>query len=188
MTTKNQNSRRRLLKAAAGVGGLYSAGKMLPETWTRPVVDTVTLPAHAQTSGPFYDVFFIPTIASGNSRPGGILDLIVPAAYAQNTVEIHLCLEPAGDMARVDLVAPNESPDGGGVHLSAMAPIGGEPVLFSVEAKGNDCPEPEGLDTLVQVDSLAKGTVFSGEEEFFPFDLTQQACNLPDLASCEAEN
>jgi len=56
MTTRNKNSnheenaRRRLLKTIAGTGGAIAAGSMLPEKWTRPVVDQALLPAHAQTS------------------------------------------------------------------------------------------------------------------------------------------
>jgi len=47
MTT---NKRRRLLKAIAAGGGAVIAGRSLPETWSRPVVDSLALPAHAQTS------------------------------------------------------------------------------------------------------------------------------------------
>jgi hypothetical protein len=53
MSENNQNNRRRLLKAIAGAGGVVTAGKLLPETSPRPVVDAVSLPAHAQTSGVF---------------------------------------------------------------------------------------------------------------------------------------
>ena len=42
--------RRKLLKNIAAGSGLVVAGKSLPESWTRPVVDSILLPAHAQTS------------------------------------------------------------------------------------------------------------------------------------------
>ena len=45
--TNDKNSRRSLLKKLA-VGGI--AGAALPTQWSRPVVDSVMLPAHAQTS------------------------------------------------------------------------------------------------------------------------------------------
>jgi len=48
--TDNREARRRILKTIAGVGGAFTAGSMLPEKWTRPVVDQALLPAHAQTS------------------------------------------------------------------------------------------------------------------------------------------
>ena len=47
-----ENSRRNLLKAIAAGSCTLIAGKSLPEKWARPVVDSVTLPAHAQTSAP----------------------------------------------------------------------------------------------------------------------------------------
>ena len=48
--SENQSSRRRLLKSVA-VGGVFSAAKGIPGSWTRPVIESVVLPAHAQTSG-----------------------------------------------------------------------------------------------------------------------------------------
>jgi hypothetical protein len=47
---KSSESRRKLLKSIAAGSGAIVAGKSLPESWSRPVVDSVLLPAHAQTS------------------------------------------------------------------------------------------------------------------------------------------
>jgi hypothetical protein len=47
---KSSESRRKLLKSIAAGSGAIVAGKSLPESWNRPVVDSVILPAHAQTS------------------------------------------------------------------------------------------------------------------------------------------
>ena len=52
-----QGSRRKLLKSVAVGGGAVAAGKMLPEQWARPVVDSVMLPSHAQTSDPSLGAF-----------------------------------------------------------------------------------------------------------------------------------
>jgi len=52
-TKQNKNtegSRRKILKSMAVGSGAIIAGKSLPDTWVRPVVDSVILPAHAQTS------------------------------------------------------------------------------------------------------------------------------------------
>jgi len=46
----SENKRRKLLKSIAAGSGAIVAGKSLPENWTRPVVDSVMLPAHAQTT------------------------------------------------------------------------------------------------------------------------------------------
>lgn len=48
---KNDQARRKLLKAITGAGGAIAAGNMLPDKWARPMVDAALLPAHAQTSG-----------------------------------------------------------------------------------------------------------------------------------------
>ena len=60
-TEKNRESRRRLLKTITYTGGAAATLKGLPDTWTLPVVDTVMLPAHAQTSpGGFQATCMIP--------------------------------------------------------------------------------------------------------------------------------
>jgi hypothetical protein len=43
-------SRRKLLKSIATGSGAIVAGKSLPESWSKPIVDSVVLPAHAKTS------------------------------------------------------------------------------------------------------------------------------------------
>lgn len=48
---KSNESRRKLLKSIATGSGAVIAGKNLPENWARPVVESVLLPLHAQTSG-----------------------------------------------------------------------------------------------------------------------------------------
>lgn len=47
---EKQSGRRKLLKSVVAGGGAVTAAKMLPEQWARPVVDSVLLPSHAQTS------------------------------------------------------------------------------------------------------------------------------------------
>ena len=48
---KSSENRRKLLKSIATGSGAVIAGRSLPESWSRPVVDSVLLPSHAQTSG-----------------------------------------------------------------------------------------------------------------------------------------
>ena len=43
---------RRKLLAALGAGGVVTSQTSLPQAWTRPVVETLMLPAHAQTTAP----------------------------------------------------------------------------------------------------------------------------------------
>ena len=102
-TNKKTNARRAILKSMAAGGGAIAAGKMVPEKWTQPVIESVVLPAHAQTSPG--DVPTFPGLSglySGNTVIAGlggnglngvlvaeskginkrILDYMVPAAYA----------------------------------------------------------------------------------------------------------
>jgi len=48
-TARHSHSRRRLLQSLAA-GGAAVTVKALPEKWTRPVLDTTLVPAHAQTT------------------------------------------------------------------------------------------------------------------------------------------
>ncbi len=45
---KPTDSRRKLLKSIAAGSGAVVAGKTLPESWSKPVVDSIILPAHAE--------------------------------------------------------------------------------------------------------------------------------------------
>ncbi|MCP3908768.1 MAG: hypothetical protein GY712_12215, partial [Oceanicoccus sp.] len=47
---KSPDSRRKLLKSIAAGSGAVVAGKTLPESWSKPVIDSVMLPAHAETT------------------------------------------------------------------------------------------------------------------------------------------
>lgn len=47
---KHGKSRRKLLKSIAAGSGAIVVGKSLPDSWSRPTVDSVLLPAHATTS------------------------------------------------------------------------------------------------------------------------------------------
>lgn len=49
VTRSGVERRRRALKALSG-GSVLAAGGLLPDQWARPVIQTVLLPAHAQTS------------------------------------------------------------------------------------------------------------------------------------------
>ena len=51
---KSSESRRKLLKSIAAGSGVIVAGKSLPESWSRPVVDSIMLPVHGQTSPTSY--------------------------------------------------------------------------------------------------------------------------------------
>jgi len=78
---KSSESRRNLLKSIAAGGGAIVAGKTLPEKWTAPVVDSVLLPAHAQTS-PAPTTTVAPTTTAAPCTP-----CLVAATYCEGQGE-----------------------------------------------------------------------------------------------------
>lgn len=88
MTTarKTRDARRKLLKSLVAGGGVMASGKILPDHWSAPVVESVVLPAHAQTtSGPIDGVFLAePTFVNldDTAEPDSILDLFAEPAHA----------------------------------------------------------------------------------------------------------
>lgn len=73
MTNKTKPSRRRLLKTIAAAGGAITAAKALPENWTKPVVDSVLLPVHAQATGVTYSIeCSVENLAEPICGPSGI--------------------------------------------------------------------------------------------------------------------
>ena len=87
---KSSESRRKLLISIAAGSGAIVAGKSLPESWSRPVVDSVILPGHAQTSpGTTYSGSLeIPPIGavdpSQETLLASIINFVVPTASAGN--------------------------------------------------------------------------------------------------------
>jgi len=138
MTEKKPSSetssqgRRGVLKLilAGGAAGTVAA---LPNTWTRPVVEAVVLPAHAQLStlAASYQTTgtanIVPTTA-----PVGLVDFVVPSAVAgvRTSEDYIICITVAAGVAHVhvNLGAPHccsligEGPIGGGSF--ALAPCG----------------------------------------------------------------
>ncbi len=94
MTDHNDNrkdARRQLLKTLVAGGGVMASGKLLPDEWSRPVVESVLLPAHAQTTGDDSDdeVDYDGVFAFVNVDPvytpheeEGILDMFAGPAHA----------------------------------------------------------------------------------------------------------
>ena len=102
----SDKSRRKILKSIAVGSGAVIAGKSLPENWSRPVVDSVMLPAHAITSGgPFAGpgLTRVPSLES-DSIFAQAADTLVPEAQAI-TIVPYVCVEPnaAFDKATVKL-------------------------------------------------------------------------------------
>ena len=86
------SSRRKLLKSVVAGGGAATVAKLMPDQWSRPVVDSVMLPSHAQTSispyGPFYTMVMVGMNESSDQMAEQgfseeLLEFFTPAAQAQ---------------------------------------------------------------------------------------------------------
>lgn len=97
-------SRRRLLKAIGG--GTVAGATLLPGHWSKPIVDTVLLPAHAQTSGPCNVQCGFRVRLSWNNLGSTDADLDLEiqtpggtrvAPKAENGVRAGQCLQHEGD-------------------------------------------------------------------------------------------
>ncbi len=96
-----RRSRRRLIQVLTA-GGVITSAKLLPTEWAQPVVESVSLPAHAQTTGEVIEL--------GNNEPFG-----AAAASPPERPESLLAsgVETAGDMLRRVITAAHagDEPD-----------------------------------------------------------------------------
>jgi len=90
---KTKENRRKLLKSLAAGGGAIIAGKTLPEKWTKPAVDAVMLPAHAQTSVGTYSGSSTQASIGSDSTFARALDSLVPQAHARAIYELSWCIK-----------------------------------------------------------------------------------------------
>ena len=126
---KSSESRRKLLKSIAAGSGAIVAGKSLPEEWARPVVDSVMLPVHAQTSveAPSF-------VSQGGPLPSASLDseslfadlsdALVPEAKANSFDPEIPCIVNNGDgTVIVDVLV-------GGDHFQETVTVGATKVFM----------------------------------------------------------
>jgi len=136
----NEN-RRKLLKSIAAGSGAVIVGKNLPDSWSRPVVDAVMLPAHAQTSARYFsDTRQPPQTMIFPDQQRSLLakgmDSLVPKANAGswadasyacisilgNIATIHYFVGPALNMARSGQVTLGQDMTGSGtITMSALS-------------------------------------------------------------------
>ncbi len=85
MTDKKSNdSRRKLLKSIAAGSGAVVAGKSLPESWSKPIIDTVMLPAHAELTDDSASAAL--TNKSFYRPPGETLGMVEPVNESSNAL------------------------------------------------------------------------------------------------------
>lgn len=151
-------SRRNLLKSALAGSGAVIAGKNLPENWAKPVVDSVMLPAHAQTSIQINTQFnffgqnvAVASIGSDTSFAESITDSLINDAHAQAGQRpiIEMSAAVNGSMATV-LFTPSQDPVFLWALFQSNLPTDGTPGTV-ILGPGGDCgaapfPDPTGAD------------------------------------------
>ena len=81
-------SRRKLLKSIALGSGAIALGKTLPDSWTKPVIESVVLPVHAQASAgaEFTGTYSDTVILALQSGGPGVSDTVTAQVYVSLTV------------------------------------------------------------------------------------------------------
>jgi len=149
MTDKKSNdSRRKLLKSIAAGSGAVVAGKSLPESWTKPVINSIVLPAHAATT----------------SQSLCEIHIDVSAAAGHDLV-FWVCPE-GGSSPDADCIADEESYGDGPYSFSQSyaAPPGVYDIYFSGSSDGTLSASIGCCDeTPVSGNSIGVGFWFSGK-------------------------
>ncbi len=158
--------RKALKKLLVGSGAAVAASQTLPTKWTKPVVDSVILPAHAQTTvvptttaAPvinFRGPVSANAIVTINNEPESlfaILDSIVPKAHAGTSTQSgDMCIAVDGTSftaaVRFDFTRPTATDP---IFLTASGTVGGGPVIMD---NPNAC---EVSDTFLSVNSVSPG-------------------------------
>lgn len=153
MKNKNTNaSRRILLKSIAAGSGAVIAGKNLPEKWAKPVVDSVMLPAHAETSVT-YNYFgqdvSAASIESGKTFAELVTDSLVEDAHAQGGNPIIEMSVSITATAATVLFTPSRDPVPSWALFQSLLPTDGSTGTITL-GPGGDCggdpwPDPGGV-------------------------------------------
>jgi hypothetical protein len=143
--------RRRLFKALAGVGVVAVGAAALPRRWTRPVIDSVLLPAHAQATGTVFGGAGLTVVGGGMAGMAGdahykqgpihrLLDAVVPSAHAvamsPSEPTATVCAMQAGNLIDVTLQRSQNN-----ARRQGMLNIDGTPGTLSVIAQSSSCTE-----------------------------------------------
>jgi len=183
--------RRRLLKLLGTGGGLASAVTVIPQRWSRPVVDSVMLPVHAQSSGVYYDMS--DGLVWAPQRPGLFERLagMFPTAHAGEFTDfaldtpIHICVKPNSGDFILDVLLENIF-DTGSQLLSNSLQTNSVFTWLDFKLAGADCPV-KAVPVEARLDSVnskAFGALRCFEDITVNFELPMQPCDFPSLGYC----
>lgn len=181
---KEQNtqvqSRRQLLKATVAGTGAVVAGKSLPEQWSRPLVDSVTLPAHAETSARAVGAPLLLSLAAADDT---LIDNLIPTAHAQqeSMATSNLCfnLNDNGTIGVRALVEFTESCVEEVAYFTGTVSAGTEQGL---QLQNGECAfEVEAMVDVTMSGGTASGDftcTFDGAEFSSPFNISNPGCPI----------
>ena len=145
---KLEKRRKALKNILAGSGTVITAAAM-QDKWAKPVIESVVLPAHAQTSG--IAGFVVSNVANAPQQ-NQILDTLVPSAHALPSPK-DICINVNGSAASVQLIVGSDptiytgnftlpfgpsllSPTGPGHTISGTLAADGNSVSGVADAQG----------------------------------------------------
>lgn len=147
-------TRRRLFKTLIGTGAVLVAGRTLPEHWTRPVVEAVIVPAHAQATGIVFGGAGlagapIGLLSDHRTRfarlTDTVLDVLAPPALAIIGPTSTVCAVQSGNMIDVTLQRSQNN-----ARRQGLLNIDGTPGTLSTIAWSASCPAtPSSLNAFV---------------------------------------
>jgi hypothetical protein len=192
---KSSESRRKLLKSIAAGSGAVIAGKSLPESWSRPIVDSVMLPAHAQTSPPApqtYEYYgtditgeFVSNEFEDNNLFAGIMNTVLPEAHAHAFTYVISVLVTGGGTADVSFINHN---DYAKINVSGVALDGTPSGNVSVDPSSCSIPSsggPSSLQLINYTDGDATVLVqVNGGSSTFQYDVPMSPIGPVETSPC----
>jgi hypothetical protein len=185
------DSRRRLIKTFFGAAAVTGTAAMLPQRWTRPLVEAVVLPAHAQASLIMFGGAGLVPVAIASIDTGTrvaqwmqtVLDAAVPVAEAAGPSSITVCATLSGNMLTITTQGSNNH----GRHQGTLNTDGSPGTLPILE---NLCGETNAFDAYVS--GFDAGSGFNlylsggGSGPFYVFvPLTGDCPGFAPLTTCD---
>jgi hypothetical protein len=154
------NQKRNTLKKVAGVSAVVA---LAPSSWTKPIVSSVLLPAHAQTSmanvAPEFTQSVFNTGVVVNDSTNDIQEIIDLATVSTDLNNDSL------SFSITSITAPEQSAWDGTVNTSPLSINGTKLIVSNLNAVDPDFESP--ITVTVRV---SDGTLFSEADVIFEFD------------------
>jgi len=184
------NARRKLIKALAGVGVGTVAARQLPEGWTRPLVNHVLLPAHAQLST-ITGVYSTAALVVTDAR-GSLLDGLIAPAYASAPIVVTASIyaDIINGVASVQVLIGTSQHSTGYYFTGSGIELGAASATVLTLQNVGSCG-PDNVSASIRIDDVAgsaNGTIYfsnvnvGARDE--PFTLAPGGSPIPNPGDC----